>query len=288
MNLLSLLKNHELIILDGAMGSQLASRGLSMSGQNNLTNPQDVLDIHKAYCESGSQVLITNTLTMNPVYIRTHGIDVDTREVNHSGVELARKAAGITHLVLGNMGSTGKLMEPYGDLAEADAFESFKEQAGYLIEEGVDGIFIETMIDLREALCALHACKEITSLPILVSMAFSSTDNGGRTIMGNSAIECAQRLTEAGAQGVGANCGDIDPLQMADIITTLRQNTNLPIIAQPNAGMPKLINNQTVFDMSPQEFSKGIHACIQAGATLVGGCCGTTPDHIWAINRSLV
>ncbi|MCP4256631.1 MAG: hypothetical protein GY774_03780, partial [Planctomycetes bacterium] len=144
----------------------MALRGLSMGGQTNLTNPDVVLDIHKEYSQSGCHILTTNTFTMNRIYIETHNVDVDVREVNLAGTKLARLAAYKDQYVLGDVSTTGKLLEPYGDLSESFAYEACKEQAGLLAEGGVDGFIIETMLDLREALCALRACKEISSLPV--------------------------------------------------------------------------------------------------------------------------
>jgi len=181
------------------------------------------------------------------------------------------------------MGSTGKMLEPYGDLAREAALKAFQEQAGILAEGGVDGLIIETMFDLKEALCALEACKAATDLPVVVSMAFSTTDNGGRTIMGNAARDCAQALSEAGASAVGANCGDLDPFQMAEIVSMMRDATSLPVLVQPNAGKPRLVEKETVFDMSPPDFAEGVYQCVEAGARLVGGCCGTSPSHIRAL-----
>jgi 5-methyltetrahydrofolate--homocysteine methyltransferase len=287
MDLSAFLTNQDTILLDGAMGTQLALRGLSMGGQTNLTNPDVVLDIHKEYSQSGCHILTTNTFTMNRIYIETHNVDVDVREVNLAGAKLARLSADKGQYVLGDVSSTGKLLEPYGDLSESVAYEAYKEQAGLLAEGGVDGFIIETMLDLKEALCALRACKEISSLPVIVSLAFSTPKNGGRTVMGNSANDCATALTESGAQVVGANCGDIDPSQMAEIVSMLRSSTGLPILAQPNAGMPKLVDNKTEFEMSTTEFSNGILECIRAGAHLVGGCCGTSPEHIRAVAQRL-
>lgn len=281
-----LVKKHE-ILLDGAMGTQLAERGLSMGGQSNLSSPDQVLSIHKEYSQCGCHILITNTLTMNRIYIETHNVGVDVREVNLVGAKLAKQAADKNQYVLGDISSTGKLLDPYGDLPESAAYAAFAEQAKLLVAGGVDGFIIETMIDLREALCALRACKDVSSLPAIVSMAFSATKKGGRTIMGNSAEECAIALTESGAQAVGANCGDIDPLQMAEIVRTIHSATELPVLAQPNAGKPMLIDNRTEFDMPPAEFLKGIVECIRAGAHLVGGCCGTSPEHIYAVTRAL-
>ncbi len=147
---------------------------------------------------------------------------------------------------------------PYGSYKESQFYDAFKEQAGVLAEGRVDGFIIETMFDLREALCALRACKENFSLPVIVSMAFTTETKGARTIMGNSAEECVVKLTDSGADVIGANCGDLDPPQMAVVASLLKSATSVPILAQPNPGKPKLVNNQTVFDMSPKDFAAGI------------------------------
>ena len=161
-------------------------------------------------------------------------------------------------------------------------FENYKEQASVLAEGMIDGFIIETMIDLRETLCAVRACKTISELPILVSMAFNTVKTGGRTIMGDSAKDCAKALTESGATVIGANCGDLDPSETAAIISIFKEATSLPLLAQPNAGKPRLIDNHTYFDMSPSDFAEGISKCIKTGACLIGGCCGTSPEHISA------
>ncbi len=287
MNLSEFLTNTEPILLDGAMGTQLAQAGLEMGGQSKVLNPKEVLAIHTQYADCGVHILLTNTLTMNRIYIETHNIDVDVREVNLTGVKLAKSAVREGQYVLGDISSTGKIIEPYGDLSESDAYEAFVEQATVLAEGGVDGFIIETMFDLREALCALRACRDVAPLPVIASMAFTTSKKGGRTMMGNSAKECATILTEAGASAIGGNCGDLDPLQMAEVVSLLQEATSLPIVAQPNAGKPKLVGNQTVFDMSPTEFASGISKCLQAGAQLVGGCCGTSPAHIRAVVEML-
>jgi 5-methyltetrahydrofolate--homocysteine methyltransferase len=284
MNLLEFLSNNDkTILLDGAMGTQLAEAGLEMGGQTCIIHPDAVLAIHRQYVESGVDVLITNTLTMNRVNIESHNVGVDVREVNLAGAKLAKAAVREGQYVLGDMGSTGKMLKPYGNLSEDDAYAAFKEQAAILAEGGVDGFIIETMFDLREALCALRACKEAADLPVIASIAFNTVKNGGRTIMGDSARDCTQALTEAGACSVGANCGSLDPFQIAEILSRMRQATSLPLLAQPNAGKPRLVENRTVFDMSPSDFAAGIYQCLQAGARLLGGCCGTSPAHIKAI-----
>lgn len=283
MSLSEFLNRQKPTLLDGAMGTQLASYGLEMGGQNNLAHPDVVQRIHRQYIEAGCHILIANTLTMNRIYIESHNLDVDVREVNLAGVKLANSAASGSTFVLGDISSTGKMLEPYGDLSEADAVKAFKEQATALSDGGVDGFIIETVFDLREALCAIRACRHISSLPILASIAFSTVDNGGRTIMGDKAADCAVALTEAGVSVVGANCGDLDPFQIAEIVSEMHEATSLPILAQPNAGIPKLVGDKTVFEMPLDEFAKGISECVQKGAHFVGGCCGTTPAHIAAV-----
>ncbi len=283
MNLSTALQNKDIILLDGAMGTELDKRGLMGRASNNLDAPDIVLQIHQEYAQCGCDALTTNTLTMNRIYIETHNVDVPVRDVNYAGVELARQAAGDRQYVLGDMSSTGQLLEPYGTYKEQQFHDAYKEQAEILAEAGADGFIIETVFDLREALCALRACKDNFPLPAIVSIAFATEKRGARTIMGNTASECAKQLTDAGADAIGANCGDLGPIQMAVVVSLLKSETNMPILAQPNAGKPKLIDDKTVFDMVPEQFAAGIRQCLKAGAGIVGGCCGTTPEHIRAV-----
>jgi 5-methyltetrahydrofolate--homocysteine methyltransferase len=282
-----LLNGEGIVLLDGAMGTQLDAKGLMARGRTNLDAPQAVVEVHRAYVQAGCDALIANTLTMNRVYIETHNVDVPVREVNEAGARLAREAAGDGRCVLGDMSSTGQLLEPYGTYTESQFEDAFREQAQVLARAGVDALIVETVFDLREALCALRACKAVCGLPVLVSIAFKTDANGGRTMMGDTAEQCARQLAGAGADAVGANCGDLDPLQMSRVVALLKAATDLPIAAQPNAGRPQWIGEQTVFDMAPQPFSEGIAECVREGARIVGGCCGTTPEHIEAVRRRL-
>ena len=227
--------------------------------------------------------MTTYTLTMNRIFIETHILSLSVRDVNTAGVELARKAVNKGQYVLGNISSTGQLLEPYGTYTESQFYNTFKEQAEILAEAGADGFLIETVFDLREAMCVLKACKENFSLPVMVSIAFDTEQKGGRTMMGDSAEQCAKKLTDAGADVIGANCGSLDPAQMAVVISELRAATSLPLLAQPNAGKPKLIGDKSIFEMAPEPFAAGISECLSAGASIVGGCCGTTPEHIRAV-----
>ncbi len=277
------LENDGIILLDGAIGTELDKCGLMGRASNNLDTPEAVLDIQREYAACGCDALTTNTLTMNRIYIETHNLGVSVRDVNKAGAELARQAAGKERYVLGNLSSTGQLLEPYGTYKESQFCDAFTEQADILAESGVDGFIIETVFDLREAMCALSACKENFSLPVIVSIAFMTEEKGGRTMMGDSAEQCARSLTDAGADVIGANCGDLDPAQMAVIVSYLKSATTLPVLAQPNAGRPKLVGNETIFEMAPAPFAAGIAECLRAGARLVGGCCGTSPEHIRAV-----
>jgi 5-methyltetrahydrofolate--homocysteine methyltransferase len=283
---LDFLNRKDIILFDGAMGTQLDELGLPMSGVVNLSHPEQVVNVHRTYLKSGAQILITNTLTMNRPFIEAHDLSVDVREVNLAGVKLAN-AVGDDHFVLGDISSTGILLEPYGELADDEAFEGFLEQAQALAEGGVDGFIVETMYDLKESLLAVRACRGVSDLPIIATIAFTTAKNGGRTIMGDSAIECARQLENAGVSVLGANCGDLTPEFMADVIGEMCPVTDLPLLAQPNAGSPELVDGETVFRMDPEEFATGIQKCIDAGASLVGGCCGSTPDHIQAVSTRL-
>lgn len=287
MKLKDLLHKKKMLFIDGGMGSLLAARGCDTSGVSNLENPEAVLDIHREYSEAGADILITNTFTMNRISIEFRGLDLDVEEVNQAGVSLARRAAGAEKLVFGDLGPTGKLLEPYGTYTEQQFYDNYAEQAGIFAGEEVDGLIIETFTDLREAECALKACKDKTDLPVILSMSFNTTEKGGRTIMGSSVQEAAKLAEAYGAAAVGANCGDLDPIGMAVITGIYREATSLPIIIQPNAGIPKLVGTETTYDMPPDQYARDVLRCFENGASIIGGCCGTTPAHIAALVKML-
>lgn len=281
------LQGKDVILLDGAMGTELSRLGVQSIVNANLSNPNEVIKIHKEYLGAGSNAIITNTLTLNRISIESHHIDVDVSAINEAGASLALSAASGNAFVLGNLSSTGQMLEPYGTYSDTDFIATFKEQASYLQKRRIDGFIVETVFDLREAICILKGCRAASSLPVLVCIAFNSELNGGRTIMGDSAKDCAIQLTENGADAVGANCGGIDPMQLADIIATMSASTKLPIVAEPNAGKPRLVDGVTTFDMDADTFAAGMLECKKAGARVLGGCCGTTPDHIRALRMLL-
>jgi 5-methyltetrahydrofolate--homocysteine methyltransferase len=287
-NLKDLLRGPRPLLLDGAMGTQLSARGLVPGGDQNLLHPEAVRGIHAAYLEAGARGLITNTLTVNRIYLDSHGVAGDVARINQAGARHAREAAaGRGAFVLGDLSSTGQLLEPYGDWTEAQFTAAYAEQARILAEAGVDGFIVETMIDLREAVCALRGCREASGLPVLVTLSFQTLGNGGRTAMGSAAADCAATLEREGAAAIGANCGDLDPFETAELLGLFRPATGLPLVAQPNAGKPRLVDGEARFDMEPGRFAEGVARCVERGALVVGGCCGTSPAHIAAVARIL-
>ncbi len=281
------LKEIQVVLFDGAMGTELARRGLEMSAVNNISNPEHVLEIHREYIKAGADALITNTFSTNRISMELHGLNMDIDEVNLAAVRLARQAAENGQFVFGDIASTGKLLEPYGEYTEGQFYRNFKEQAAILARGGVDGLIVETMMDLREAVCALKACKDAANLPVIISLTFATTSKGGRTAMGNSAAEIAMTLEKQGADVIGANCGDLDPGEMAKIAEMYKEATALPVMVQPNAGKPVLVNNQAKYEMKPEQFADGLMKCIDSDASIIGGCCGTTPDHIRAVAEKI-
>ena len=283
MNLNQLLHQKKPLIFDGALGTELSRRNLSGGIALNLNDPEPILSFHREYAAIGVDFLTTNTFTANRIYCETHGLNLDFLAANTAAVELARQAAGPNQYVVGDLGPTGRLLKPYGDFTEEQFHANFAEQAATLAAAGADALIIETMTDLREAVTALKACKEVTSLPVFVTLSYATTDKGGRTIMGASVAEAAAALEQNGAAAIGANCGELTPLQMAEIVALYNSHTTLPIIVQPNAGLPKLVSGKTVFEMSPADFAAGAQKCLENGASIVGGCCGTTLEHIRAL-----
>lgn len=275
-----------IFVVDGGMGTELVKIGVPAGAQAGATHPDAVESIHRAYIAAGSQAIITNTLTANRIYADTHGTQIDIARINRASAAAALRAAeGSPTYVLGDLGPTGQMLEPYGTYTRESVETSYREQVELLLEAGVDGIYIETMFDLQEALCAVRAARAAsTELPILASLSFSTTQNGGRTMMGDGAVESARRIREEGADVFGLNCGDLSPMEFAEIVRAVAQASPGPIAVEPNAGKPRLEGDVTVYDMPPDEFAEGIRACVAAGARVIGGCCGTGPAHISAIS----
>jgi 5-methyltetrahydrofolate--homocysteine methyltransferase len=277
------------LLLDGAYGTLLMGMGLPAGrppDEWNLLHPDLVTLLHENYIEAGARIILTNTFGSNSVKLARSELGERSREMNLRGAELARKAAGRSTLVAGDMGPTGELLEPYGSLSIEKARRSFAEQAQALHEGGVDLIMIETMYDLREALCALEAALEATPLPVFASLTFEKRGSAFATIMGNRVAPALAELERAGATAVGANCS-MGTSQMRELVRLMVDSTSLPVIAEPNAGEPRLKEGRLTYDATPEEFADHMLEIVEIGARVVGGCCGTDPVFIRTLRGRL-
>lgn len=273
------------LVSDGAMGTMLQSLGLA-SGQCpemwNLTAPDKVQSVHRAYLEAGANLLTTNTFGGNRVRLQAHGLSEQVVEVNRTAVQLAIEAAAGKAWVIASVGPTGLLMEPFGDLSEQQAFEIFSEQIQALREGGADTVILETFMALEEILAALRAARE-AGMRVIASMSFGT---GERTMMGVTPEEAASILSQEGALVVGANCST-GAREMVPVIRRMRAAVSTPLIAQPNAGMPILVEGKAVYTQTAQEMATFVPEFVQAGARIIGSCCGSTPEFTQAIRLAL-
>lgn len=286
-NILNALAAGQVIVCDGAMGTQLQARGLTAGAMPELWNaehPEVLTAIHNDYLQAGARIVTSNTFGGNRARLAGAGLADRLAELNRKGVELARAAAGERAWVAGDVGPTGQLLEPYGELAVADAEAIYREQVTVLAKAGADFLLVETMNDIEEALCAVRMARAHTALPVFCTFAFNAK---GRTMMGLRPGDAAQRAAEAGADAVGANCGE-GPDAVLAALTGMREAVNLPLIAQSNAGIPQVgAEEATVWDTTPEQMADHARAFVEAGARVVGGCCGTGPAHIAAIAAAL-
>jgi 5-methyltetrahydrofolate--homocysteine methyltransferase len=274
------------VVTDGAWGTQLQARGLQPGecpDAWNLLAAERVEAVARAYVEAGSQVILTNTFRANRLTLAGHGLAEKTAEINRAGAAISRRAAEGRARVFASIGPSGKLLMT-GETTEAELRAAFAEQAQALAEGGAEAILIETMSDLAEARLALEAARE-TGLAVVVSMVFDSGRNKDRTMMGATPEQAARELTEAGADAVGANCGS-GIAAYIPICRRLRAATDRPLWIKPNAGLPELIEGRTVYRTTPEEFASYVPALIEAGASFIGGCCGTGPEFIRKIVES--
>ena len=283
-----------LLLADGAMGTQLHEAGLEMGGCGehwNLTQPERVLAIQRNYVEAGADCLITQTFGASSINLERHGVANHTEEINRAGVRIAREAFGNRPgYVLGDIGPFGGLLKPFGAVSVERAREAFHQQARALVDAGVDGIIIETQTSLDELGLAIEAAREAGARCVIGSIAFDVMRNGRdvRTMMGVTPEQAARFLQSTGAHIAATNCGkDIDTEWMAKIVGRFRASCDLPLMAKPNAGKPVLENGRWVYKQTPEEMAAGMGGILDAGARIVGGCCGTTPAHIALLRQRL-
>jgi len=276
-----------LVLLDGAMGTQLIQKGLGtgeLPESWNFTHPEDIREIHNSYIQAGAQVILTNTFGANRLKLKKAGAEDKLEEVNLGALRIAREAAGGKVWIGGNIGPTGEFLKPYGQYEEKDFYLVFKEQAEILAE--ASNLFvIETMSDPQEVRIAIKACKDNFALPVAASMSFNSKAGQYRTLMGTTIAQAVEALEEADI--IGANCGDLSPEEMAEVIREMRKLTSKPLLAEPNAGKAQLKEGQAIYPLGPEEYKQEAEKIVQAGVNIIGGCCGTTPEHIKLLGRLL-
>jgi 5-methyltetrahydrofolate--homocysteine methyltransferase len=291
--LLEVLKTRPLLG-DGAMGTQLMIAGLEQGNCGeawNLTHPERVLAIQRRYAEAGSECILTNTFGGSRIMLNRHGNADNVVAINRAGVAIAREAfAGRDGYVIGDIGPFGGLMEPYGEFTEGQVRDAFNEQARALVDAGADAIIIETQTSLEELGLGIQAAKEAGAPCVIGSMAYDVTLDGStfRTMMGIDPERAAQFMIEHGADIVALNCGTgMDMERARQAIQRYRHATDRPVMAQPNAGQPKLVDMKVVYDETPEEMVCGVVPLLEAGANIIGACCGSTPDHIRAFRQAI-
>lgn len=274
----------KVLVLDGATGTNLQRRGLPVGTPSDIwvmDNPAGVQQLHRDFLKAGSDLILTNTFGSSRLHLGHAGLADRFEQTNRQAVALAMQAAQETNaLVAGSIGPLGEMLQPYGTLAEADAEAAFAEQARILSDAGVDVLVIETQFDLNEAKAAIRGAKAVSSLPLVCSFSY---DRGTRTMMGVKPSQMAKELEPMGVVALGINCGrSLDENFKA--LQELRQSTQLPIWFKPNAGLPHNDDQgNLVYDVTPEMMGAQVAQWVAAGANLVGGCCGTSPEHLQAI-----
>ncbi|MHC4117817.1 MAG: homocysteine S-methyltransferase family protein [Planctomycetota bacterium] len=283
-------------LLDGAMGTQLIARGVEVGTCNdylNVESPDIVSDVHRAYLQAGSDAVITNTFGANGYVLARHGLADQVAAINERGTQIARQAAGEQKYVLGDIGPSGDFLEPLGPVKAAELRDTFARQAEALLAEGVDGLLIETMTALDEVTIAVEAVKSVSGdLPVFASMSFDKAGDAFKTMMGVGVEDAAARLVSLGVDAIGFNCGTAtldEYVELAEnLVSAVRAlSDNVIVLAEPNAGKPQLIDDKAVYNVSPDDFAAAAEKIHRAGASMIGGCCGTSPAHIEAVAKRM-
>ena len=277
--------NKRVVILDGATGTELQKRGMPQGvcpEEWCLDNPEAIKSVHSDYLEAGADVIYTCTFGANRIKLGQYG-KYNIQKVNKELAVLARRAVGDNAFIAGDIGPTGKFVEPFGSLGFEQAVSIFKEQAKGLLQAGVDLFVVETMMDIQEARAALIAIREITDKFTMVTMTY---EKNARTLNGTDPAIAVVTLQSLGADAVGCNCST-GPDKMRELVKMMKPYAKVPVIAKPNAGMPKLVCGRTVFDMQAKEFASFGKSFVKQGANILGGCCGTTPEHIKQLRKKI-
>jgi 5-methyltetrahydrofolate--homocysteine methyltransferase len=288
--LLTRLHRGDVLVGDGAWGTELMKRGLPAGRPPEwfaLERPEVLEEVARLYLDGGADLVTTDTFGGTSFRLRLHGLDGERERINREAVEAVKRAVGGRALVSASVGPSGQLLEPYGDTSPDAVEEAFAEQIAALASAGADVLCIETMGDLTEAARAVKAAKDVApGVPVMATMTFEPTPRGYFTVMGVSVEKAAAGLAAAGADVVGSNCGTgIE--DMVEIARAMARATRLPLIIQPNAGLPESRDGRTVYNETPETMAARVPELLDLGVVVVGGCCGTTPDHIRAIRRAV-
>ncbi len=285
-----------LFLLDGAMGTQLIARGINVGMCNNYLNiesPEIISNIHLAYLQAGSDAVITNTFGSNQYALARYGLSEEVEQINKAGAQIARQAAGKEHYVLGDIGPTGDFLEPLGSLKPAECKDAFARQAEALLTGGVDGFIIETMTALDEITLVIEATKSVCGdLPVFASMSFDKAGDDFKTMMGVGIEAMATTIIPLGIDAIGFNCGTAtldEYVELADrLFSAVRKlSDDILIFAQPNAGKPELVDGKAVYKVTPKDFAAAAEKIYSIGINILGGCCGTGPEHIKALAEKI-
>jgi len=283
-------ESRKILILDGATGSQLIARGLS-AGECpelwNITHPGRVRDVAASYFAAGSDVVLTNTFGGSLLKLKAYHLENRAYELNFQGARNAMTVKPRGKFVIGSVGPSGLMLEPFGDISPREMTDSFAVQVQAMNDAGVDGIMLETFSDLEELHCAVNAVKKNSDLPFFVSMTFSKTPDGHRTMMGVGVKDFVDAMQQAGALMVGSNCGNgiLKMVELAEEFRSVSRTVNL--LFKANAGEPRLEDSQLCYPESPEMFAASLAGLLALSPSAIGGCCGTTPAHIQLIKRTI-
>jgi 5-methyltetrahydrofolate--homocysteine methyltransferase len=276
------------IVADGAMGTMLQEAGLPSGMAPEgwlLENPKAVLDVHRAYIDAGSKLILSCTFGATRPRLERSGLADQLGEINRRAVEVAREAAGDSVFVAGDIGPLGEFLAPLGDIAYGEAVDIFAEQADALVRAGVDVLYVETMAALDEAKAAVEGAMRVANgTPITATLSF---DSHGRTNMGLRPEEAADALLSLGLAALGANCGATLDMTLGAVEAMHQVAPKIPLVVKPNAGQPRMVDDEVVYDASPEDMADYARRFVALGARVVGGCCGSTPEHIAAIARAV-
>ncbi len=282
--------SREILVRSGATGTMVQQKGAVLGGcigQWIVDHPEPYQKLLREYFQAGCHLCGGGTSGLNRFRLEKHGLQSKIRELNEKVMRLACEIKPEDGWVLGIIGPTGKLLKPAGELRFEEAFGAFREQAEALAKGGADLIAVDTFYDLEEAVAALRAVKSATRLPVAVSFAFDPGPRGFHTMMGLSPEEAAARAEDEGADIVGANCGGLTLDQVGSVIERMKKSCRIPVSAKPNAGAPRVVGGKEVYQAAPEQFAEKVPEWVRAGARMISGCCGTTPQHLAGMVSSL-